>query len=101
MDIRSFAESVTSRIDGERLLEVTLASIRIPSHTYKEHDLADFYADHFSGMGLEVEMIEFEHPLAGPKALKQPVGRFRGLGGGPTLMLNDTWIQFPSSKVGQ
>ena len=88
MDIRSFAESVTSRIDGERLLEVTLASIRIPSHTYKEHDLADFYADHFSGMGLEVEMIEFEHPLAGPKALKQPVGRFRGLGGGPTLMLN-------------
>jgi acetylornithine deacetylase/succinyl-diaminopimelate desuccinylase-like protein len=88
LDTRSLAETITGRIDEQRLLELTLASIRIPSHTYKEHDLADFYAAHFSGIGLEVEMVDFEHPLAGSTTMRQPVGRLRGSGGGPALLLN-------------
>ena len=70
MDIRNLAETIADRIDEQRLLELTIASIRIPSHIYREHDLADFYAAHFSGIGLEVEMVEFEHPLAGSTVMQ-------------------------------
>ena len=108
MDIRSLAETITGRIDRERLLEVTLATVQIPSHTYKEYDLADYYADRFSSISLEVEMIEFKHSLAGKTAMRQPVGRLPGSGGGPTLMLNghmdtipvvDGWTVDPYSGV--
>ena len=41
-----------------------------------------------AGIGLEVEMMEVTSPRDPSVTSRQPIGRLRGSGGGPTLMLN-------------
>src|SRR5438552_18286493 len=75
-------------VDAQRILELEQRSIRIPSPTFEEGALADFYADTMSAIGFDVEMMEVLHPHDPSRKSRQPIARLRGTGGGPALMLN-------------
>lgn len=80
--------TLLASIDEEQLLGLELASIRIPSSTFQEGELADFLANYMSDLGLDVRMMEVQHPWEPGESSRQPVARLTGTGGGPTLMLN-------------
>jgi acetylornithine deacetylase/succinyl-diaminopimelate desuccinylase-like protein len=75
-------------IDAKRILDLEQRSIRIPSSTFEEGNLADLYADYMSGIGLDVEMQVVTHPFDPQRQSRQPIGRLRGSGEGPTLLIN-------------
>jgi acetylornithine deacetylase/succinyl-diaminopimelate desuccinylase-like protein len=76
------------RVEDDRVLALEQALIRIPSSTFHEQEIADFLAAHLRELGLEVEMMEVNHPTDPAKKTRQPIARLRGTGGGPSLMLN-------------
>lgn len=78
------AEGITDR----QVLALEQAAIRIPSTTFEEGALADHLANYMADVGLEVEMMEVTHHSKPGKKTRQPIGRLRGTGGGPSLMLN-------------
>src|SRR5258708_13719472 len=41
-----------------------------------------------SDIGLEVEMQQVTHPFDPERKSRQPIGRLKGTGGGPTLLIN-------------
>jgi len=75
-------------ITNEQVLTLEQAAIRIPSSTFEEGELADYLADYMCDVGLEVEMMEVQHPSQPDKKSRQPIGRLKGTGEGPSLMLN-------------
>jgi acetylornithine deacetylase/succinyl-diaminopimelate desuccinylase-like protein len=75
-------------VDERRILDLEQRSIRISSPTFQEGEIADLYARAMADIGLEVEMMEVLHPQDPAKKSRQPIGRLRGSGGGPTLLLN-------------
>src|SRR5882757_4516478 len=75
-------------IDAKRVLDLEQRSIRIPSSTFEEGNIADLYADYMSDIGLEVEMQQVTHPFNPKLKSRQPIGRLKGTGGGPTLLIN-------------
>jgi acetylornithine deacetylase len=75
-------------MDERRILDLEQRSIRISSPTFQEGEIADLYAHAMADIGLEVEMMEVLHPQDPAKKSRQPIGRLRGSGGGPTLLLN-------------
>jgi acetylornithine deacetylase/succinyl-diaminopimelate desuccinylase-like protein len=82
------ARRATEFVDAKRVLDLEQALIRIPSSTFKEHEIADYLAAYLSDLGLDVEMMDVLHPVDPTKVSRQPVARLRGTGGGPSLMLN-------------
>ena len=79
---------IADRITDQQVLALEQAAIRIPSTTFEEGPLADHLANYMSDVGLEVEMMDVTHPAKPGKRTRQPIGRLRGTGGGPSLMLN-------------
>jgi len=75
-------------VDELKILSLEQRSIQISSSTFQEGEIADLYANTMSDIGLEVEMMEVRHPDDPTRKSRQPIGRLRGTGGGPTLMLN-------------
>jgi acetylornithine deacetylase len=98
--------SVLSAVDEELVLKLEVGAVRIPSLTYEEHGVCDFFARQMRALGLEVDVYEVSDPYGSPKTSRQPVGRLRGEGGGPSLMfeghmdhvpLVGTWKRDPFS----
>src|SRR6266513_3549224 len=79
---------IVAGINDEQVLALEQAAIRIPSTTFEEGVLADHLANRMSDLGLDVEMMEVTHWAKPGKTTRQPIGRLRGTGGGPSLMLN-------------
>ncbi|HEY4857215.1 MAG TPA: M20/M25/M40 family metallo-hydrolase, partial [Xanthobacteraceae bacterium] len=75
-------------IEPKRVLDLEQRSIRIPSSTFEEASIADLYAEYMSGIGMEVEMQEVPHPFDSKQKSRQPIGRLKGTGGGPVLLIN-------------
>jgi acetylornithine deacetylase/succinyl-diaminopimelate desuccinylase-like protein len=75
-------------IEPSRVLDLELRSIRIPSTTFEEGSIADLYAGTMSDIGMEVEMQEVIHPFDAKRKSRQPIGRLKGIGGGPVLLIN-------------
>ena len=75
-------------VDENRILDLEQRSIRIPSSTFQEGDIADLYANYMSDIGLDVEMQQVAHPFDPKQKSRQPIGRLNGTGGGPTLLIN-------------
>jgi acetylornithine deacetylase len=88
MTMDSVWERIADRVSDRQVLDLEQAAIRIPSTTFEEGALADHLANYMSDVGLEVEMMEITHPAKPGKRTRQPIGRLRGTGGGPSLMLN-------------
>jgi acetylornithine deacetylase/succinyl-diaminopimelate desuccinylase-like protein len=70
------------RIDSERLADLAVRAVSIPSFTGDEQAMADFMRDALAGLGLAVQTQEIE---AGRSNV---LATWPGAGGGPTLMLN-------------
>jgi acetylornithine deacetylase len=79
---------IAERISDRQVLALEQAAIRIPSSTFEEGALADYLANYMADVGLDVEMMEVAHPTTPGRTTRQPIGRLRGTGGGPSLMLN-------------
>jgi acetylornithine deacetylase/succinyl-diaminopimelate desuccinylase-like protein len=93
---------VQQYVDAERVLEIEQALIRIPSSTFKEHQIADYLATRMTDIGLDVTMMDVAHPTDPMSTSRQPVGVLRGTGGGPSLMLNghmDPGVEMPDWSV--
>lgn len=80
--------SVLAAIEPSRVLDLEQRSIRTPSSTFEEGALADLYADYMSHIGCAVEMQRVAHPFESGRSSRQPIGRLKGSGGGPTLLIN-------------
>src|SRR5438552_12135605 len=85
---QDLTDSILARVTDEQVLALEQAAIRIPSTTFEEQRIADLFANYLSDIGLKVEMLEVTHPAKPGKRTRQPIGRLRGTGGGPSLMLN-------------
>ena len=81
-------QKILAGISDTQVLALEQAAIRIPSTTFEEGVLADHFANYMSDLGLDVEMMEVTHWAKPGKTTRQPIGRLRGTGGGPSLMLN-------------
>jgi acetylornithine deacetylase/succinyl-diaminopimelate desuccinylase-like protein len=86
--VESAKQAVLEAVDRERVLALEQECVRIPSDTYEEQKVADLFASYMEGIGLEVEMLDVVDPFGSGKSSRQPVGILRGVGGGPSLMLN-------------
>lgn len=94
--------SILKQINEQRLLDLEQALIRIPSTAFEEHEIADYLANYMSDIGLDVEMMQVENPRQAGSYSRQPIGRLRGVGGGPSLMLNghmDPGVEMPGWSV--
>ncbi len=95
-------ERILDEVSEQRLLDLERALIRIPSSAFEEHEIADYLANYMSDVGLDVEMTEVENPRESGSFSRQPIGRLRGTGGGPSLMLNghmDPGVEMPGWSV--
>jgi acetylornithine deacetylase len=81
-------QKIAERITDRQVLALEQAAIRTPSTTMEEGDIADLFANYMSEAGLDVEMMDVTHPAKPGKKSRQPIGRLRGAGGGPSLMLD-------------
>jgi acetylornithine deacetylase len=79
---------IAQGVREDQVLALEQAAIRIPSSTFEEGALADYLAAYMAGIGLDVEMMEVTHPARPGQRTRQPIGRLRGAGDGPSLMLN-------------
>jgi hypothetical protein len=73
-------------------LELERRSIQIPSSTFQEGEIADFYGNYLSEIGLEVEMLEVIHPHDPNTKSRQPIAHLRGTGGDRRCLSTATWI---------
>ena len=81
-------KQVFDRIRDDDLVDLARGMIAIPSPNFEEGAVADFLAERMTAIGMEVDMMTVEHPTDASKVTRQPIGRLRGSGGGPTLMFN-------------
>src|SRR5215510_2876246 len=81
-------DKIADRVTDQQVLALEQAAIRIPSTTFEEGPLADHLANYMAEIGLDVEMMDVTHFAKPGRTTRQPVGRLRGTGGGPSLMLN-------------
>ena len=88
MSVDGHWANIAAGITDRQVLALEQAAIRIPSTTFEEGPIADHFASYMKAVGLEVEMMDVTHPAKPGKRTRQPIGRLRGSGGGPTLMLN-------------
>lgn len=72
-------------LQDQEAIELTRQLIRIPSFLWQESEIGRWIADWLSRRGFEVELQTV--PLADGQATHQAIGRLRGAGGGPSLML--------------
>jgi acetylornithine deacetylase len=94
--------TVQRYVDPTRVLEIEQALLRIPSSAFEEQAIADHLAERMADIGLDVTMMEVQHPFDPASKSRQPVGRLRGAGGGPSLMLNghmDPGVEMPGWSV--
>jgi len=77
--------AILEHIQDHEAIELTRQLIRIPSFLWRESALGRWLADWMTRRGYEVELQEV--PLADGGATHQAIGRLRGGGGGPSLML--------------
>lgn len=82
MDTNLLAASLAEKVDPQRIMNLTLDMVRIPSPPGEERAVSEFYADVLCAAGLDVEMDD-EFP-GSPSV----VAWLRGRRGGPTLQLD-------------
>ena len=82
MDTDLLATTLAGQVEPERIKQLTLDMVRIPSPPGEERAVSEFYADALREAGLAVEMDD-EFPDS-----PSVVAWLRGNGGGPTLQLD-------------
>ena len=103
-DLTSLEQKVTARITEERWLDLTTEMVQagqphsvnpldpdVPAG--EEESIALFVAGKLESMGMEVEKYESQ------RHRPNVVGRLKGSGGGPSLMLNDHLDTYPAVEA--
>jgi len=93
---------VFDRIRSEDVVQLARQMIAIPSPNFEEGRLTDFMVERMRSLGLEVTTMDVDHPIQAGKKTRQAVGRLKGKGGGPTLMINghlDVNVEMPGWTV--
>ena len=93
---------VFDRIRSEDVVQLARQMIAIPSPNFEEGRLTEFMVERMRSLGLEVTTMDVEHPIQAGKKTRQAVGRLKGKGGGPTLMINghlDVNVEMPGWTV--
>ena len=93
---------VFDRIRSEEVVQLARQMIAIPSPNFEEGRLTDFMVERMRSLGLEVTTMDVDHPIQAGKKTRQAVGRLKGKGGGPTLMINghlDVNVEMPGWTV--
>ena len=68
--------SIGDRISDRQVLALEQSAIRIPSTTFEEGNLADHLASYMSDAGLDVQMMEVNHPAKpGKRTSRDDPGR--------------------------
>lgn len=80
--------TVIAAIDDDAIVALARQLIATPSATFEEGTITDLLAERMAASGLAVDVMTVEHPTIAGKVTRQAIGRLRGTGGGPTLMLN-------------
>ena len=70
-------------VDVDRLRDLTLELVEVDSPTGDTADVARLYARRLAEIGMDVEVLDDVFP-----ATPTVVGRLRGAGPGPTIVLN-------------
>ena len=82
MDTDLLAATLAEQVDPQRITQLTLDMVRIPSPPGEERAVSEFYADVLRDAGLEVE-LDYEFPSS-----PSVVAWLRGSGREPTLQLD-------------
>ncbi|MCY3779285.1 MAG: M20/M25/M40 family metallo-hydrolase [Chloroflexi bacterium] len=77
--------ALLDHIRDQEPIELTQQLIRIPSFLWRESEIGGWLADWMGARGYEVDLQEV--PLRAGGVTHQAIGRLRGDGGGPSLML--------------
>lgn len=78
----SLVEQLCERVSAERLRDLTLALVRIPSPTGDSVEVSEFYAETVRGLGVPVQIVvDFPHSPS-------TIARCDGSSEGPTLTLD-------------
>ena len=99
---KEVAVRVLDLVRGADIVELLRAMIAIPSRTFDEANVADFMVERMTKLGFDVSMMDVESPLRPGGKTRQPVGRLKGSGGGPTMMINghlDVNVEMPGWTV--
>ncbi len=89
-------------IDEQGMVDLLRAMIAIPSQHFEEGPVTDFVAARMREAGFEVTEMAVHHPLQQGRTTRQAIGRLRGTGGGPTVMINghvDVNVMMPGWTV--
>jgi acetylornithine deacetylase len=78
----SIIDRLTTMVSAERLRDLTLDLVRIPSPTGQSVQVSEFYAETVRGLGLPVEMV-LDYPDS-----PSTIARYGHLPGAPTLTLD-------------
>ncbi len=82
MDTDRLAASLAAKVDADRIMQLTLDMVRIPSPPGRERTVSEFYAAELRAAGLDVE-LDSEFPDS-----PSVVAWLRGRSDGPTLQLD-------------
>ncbi|MBC8232155.1 M20/M25/M40 family metallo-hydrolase [bacterium] len=75
-------ESLIAKVDRERLKQLTLDFVKIPSPTLHEKEFSEYYADLLRSMGIDVE-LDYEFPDS-----PSVIARIKGQEPGPTIQFD-------------
>lgn len=82
------AKRVMDHIQPDDVVKLARQMIAIPSPNFEEGKITDFMIERMRELGMEITTMEVEHPFQKGRKTRQAVGRLRGNGNGPTVMIN-------------
>lgn len=100
-------DKVMAAVDADEVIELSRQALRIRSPSGEEAEVARFFVERMRAVGLEAELqpVPASHSMG---ASFNAIGRVKGSGGGPSLMLNghidhnptsDGWTKDPFGGV--
>jgi acetylornithine deacetylase/succinyl-diaminopimelate desuccinylase-like protein len=99
-------EAAVKRVVGlirqDDIVKLTREMIAIPSPNFEEGKLTDFMVERMRELDMEVTTMDVDHPFQKGRKTRQAIGRLKGSGGGPTLMINghlDVNVEMPGWTV--
>lgn len=101
-------QQIIDAVDGDRVIELARAALRIPSLSGEEQEVAEMFAHTMSEIGLDsrVQLVPPFPNMPGPSA--NALGRLKGSGGGVSVLFNghidhnpvsDGWTKDPFGGI--
>ena len=105
--MKASAQAAIEAVDGDLVVHLSRETLRMPSLSGEEQEVARFFADAMNDAGIEAATQEVP-PSEMMGASLNAIGHYRGSGGGPTVLFNghldhnpvcDGWTKDPFGGV--